>query len=220
MLTARKEPLPVGALPRPELVPYITQWSAEKPRVRPRVIVRRDGRGIGYADERTYDRDEHGVLWNRTPSLPGQGRPEFGKVHNWRQIQAMERLLCQVCGKPADRDEQGVLWLLGEDPNAPETWPARLTTTHPPLCVPCATWSIRLCPHLRKQYTALRVRAFERWGVHGALYRPGPRGPQAVDVGAVAFDEPLIHWVRAGQLVMRLRDFTIVDLAGEEAEHE
>jgi hypothetical protein len=220
MLTSRKEGLPVGAFPRPDLVPYITQWSAEKSRAAPRVVVRRDGLGIGYAGERPYDRDGRGVLWNRVPSVPGKGRPEFGKVHDWRQVQAMERLLCQVCGRDADRNADGVLWLLGEDPNTPGSWPVPLTTTHPPLCISCAMQSIRLCPHLRKRYAALRVRAFDLWGIHGALYRQGASGPVAVETGVVAFGEPLINWMRAGQLVMCLREFTIIDLAAEEAEQK
>lgn len=195
-------------------VPYIAERSAERA-PRPRVVAK--GRGIGYVDERPYDRDTNGVLWTRTPSLPGKGRPEFGKVHPLRQRRAMGELLCQVCARPADRDPSGVLWLLGENPDDPGSWPADLTTTHPPLCVACAHVSVRACPHLREQFVALRVRAFGLAGVRGALYRPGLPYPVAVDAVGITFDDPLIHWVRAGQLIMRLREFTIIDLETEYA---
>ncbi|MYZ40125.1 MULTISPECIES: hypothetical protein [unclassified Streptomyces] len=48
------------------------------------------------------------------PSQPGRGRPEYGSVHSLRQRLAMGGLLCQICGKPADRNRDRVLWLLAE----------------------------------------------------------------------------------------------------------
>ncbi|WP_030746653.1 hypothetical protein [Streptomyces sp. NRRL F-5135] len=195
-------------------VPYIAKWSAEQA---PRMRVVTKGRGIGYADERPYGRDTDGVLWTRAPSQPGKGRPEFGKVHALRQRRAMLELLCQVCGRPADRTADGVLWLVSEDLHAMAPPPLDLTTTHPPLCVPCALRSVRACPHLRSRYVALRARTFAPAGVQGALHRPGHPSPTAVKATGVAFGDPLIHWVRAGQLIMRLREFTVVDLAPEAA---
>ncbi|RDG38943.1 hypothetical protein [Streptomyces corynorhini] len=191
-------------------MPYITRWSAEKtPALH--VVATRAGR-IGYADERPYDRDSDGVLWTRVPSLPGKGRPEFGSVHALRQQRAMRELLCQVCGRAADRDADGALWLLGEDADDPAFRAADITTTHPPLCLPCALKSVRACPHLRGRYVAVRARRCELAGVRGALYRPGFPAPIAVGVTGVAFGDPRIPWVRAGQLVMRLREFTVTSL--------
>jgi hypothetical protein len=190
-------------------VPYITQWSAERTS---RMRVTQDGRGIGYVDELPGDRDSHGVLWTRVASLPGRGRPEFGRVHARRQRRAMTRLLCQVCGQPADRGADGVLWLIGEDPHRPGTWPVPLLTTHPPVCAECAVGSVQACPHLRRQHVALRVRAFDLAGVRGALYRPGFPAPVAVTVAGVAFDDPRVSWVKAGQLIVRLRDFSVTEL--------
>ncbi|MFE1959600.1 hypothetical protein [Streptomyces sp. NPDC059479] len=190
-------------------VPYITAWSAERA---PAVRVVAKGRGIGYADERPYDRDTDGVLWTRAPSLPGKGRPQFGRVHVLRQRRAMGELLCQICAGPADRNADGVLWLLGEDPDDRRSWPSDLTTTHPPLCLPCASTSVRVCPHLRKRCVALRVTDFGLAGVQGALYGPGYPAPVLVDAAGVAFGDPRIHWVRAGQLIMRLLEFTVIDL--------
>ncbi|WP_328916742.1 MULTISPECIES: hypothetical protein [unclassified Streptomyces] len=208
---AREQRAPVGVFPRTDLVPYIAQWSGEV-RPGPRVVARRRGAGIGYADEKPYDRDSDSVLWARVPSMPGRGRPEYGQVHALRQRRAMGELLCQVCGGPADRDGDGVLWLLGEDPADPASWPSDLLTTHPPLCVPCAAASVRACPHLRGQYAVLRVRRFALAGVRGVLYAPGRPEPLTVDTVGVAFDDPRIAWVRAGQLIMRLHDFTLTTL--------
>jgi hypothetical protein len=220
MLTTRSDQPPLGAFPRPGLVPYITRWSSERARVKPRVVVRPDRRGIGYSDERTYDRGPHGVLLDRSPSLPGKGRPMFGNVHPLRQQLAMQGLLCQVCGKPADRNENGVLWLIGEDLRTQQSWAADLTTSHPPLCLPCAVQSVQVCPHLRTHYTALRVSTFVLAGVFGALYRPERPYPVPVDTRVIAFDDPLIGWVRAGQLIMDLKTYSIVDLATGHAARE
>jgi hypothetical protein len=195
-------------------VPYISLWSEEHSR---RVRVVRKGAGIGYADELPWDRDEHGVLWTRVPWRPGQGRPEFGRVHATRQRRAVTRLLCQVCGQPADRNADGVLWLVGEDPGYWAAGPAVYQTAHPPVCMRCAVRSARVCPHLRARYSLLRVRAYDLAGVRGALYRPGCPGPVVADAAGVAFDDPLIRWVKAGQLIVRLREFSV---AGSRAVRE
>jgi hypothetical protein len=83
------------------VAPYITAWSEEP--APPVVLVERPGVGIAYRDEVMADRDSRGVLWCRTPFRPGQGRPEFGRVHPARQRRTMQRLLCQVCAGPADK---------------------------------------------------------------------------------------------------------------------
>src|SRR6266498_5703570 len=70
--------------------PYVTQWSEE--RDPPTRLIELPGRGIGYLDETLADRDEHGVLWYRTPSRPGHGEPLFAKVHPLRQRRTMRRL--------------------------------------------------------------------------------------------------------------------------------
>ena len=94
-------------------IPYIVSWSAEKPPAK-RLTLAPGGRGIAYEDELTHDRDAHGMLWRRSTLRPGQGRPLFGRVHTARQRRTMRQLLCQICGGPADRTDQGVLWLLGD----------------------------------------------------------------------------------------------------------
>ncbi|WP_230423806.1 hypothetical protein [Streptomyces radicis] len=203
---------PLGVLPRPDVVPYIAQWSEERD-PQTTVVARRGG--IGYADEIVHDRDEDGVLWARSTHRPGKGRPEFGKVHGLRQRRAMRRLLCQVCAGPADLNDNGVLWLLGEDPHNPASWPEDLLTSHPPLCLPCAATSVRLCPHLSRRYVALRVREFYLAGVWGTLYRPGFPQPVVADAAGIAYDDRRLRWLRGHQLIMRLETFTPVDLTSE-----
>ncbi|RKN08057.1 hypothetical protein [Streptomyces radicis] len=127
----------------------------------------------------------------------------------------MTRLLCQVCGGRADHNDDGVLWLLGEDPRDPASWPEDLLTSHPPLCLPCAAKSVRLCPHLSQRYVALRVREFYLAGVWGTLHRPGFPLPVVADAAGVAFDDGRPRWLRAHSLITRLETFTPVDLATE-----
>jgi hypothetical protein len=191
-------------------VPFVTLWSGERAAA-PRVVWRRRGRRIGYADERSSDRDEHGVLWSRVTSQPGRGRPLFGQIHSRRQRIAMAQLLCQVCGGPADRTDAGVLWLIDADPG--ELLPDAEETAHPPVCRPCALWSVRVCPHLRSAVTAVRVRSLAPSRVNAVVYGLTSSGPRAVDTALVAFGSPLMPYVRAHQLLMRLTDFTSVDLA-------
>jgi hypothetical protein len=218
---------PVGALLLAERVPFIASWSSETA-AQPEVTMRR-GR-LAYLNERPYDRDSNGILWRRVPSTPGKGKPQYGKVHFLRQRQAMDGLLCQVCGRSAASDDSGdgLLWLLGEDPDDRSTWPAEVVTGHPPVCLRCAWRSVRVCPHLRKRYAAVRVHRFALSGVHGVLYRPGFPRPVPHDVGGVDFGDDrmpwmqtaqLMTWMQAAQLMMRLDDFRLVDLEAEYRAH-
>jgi hypothetical protein len=192
-----------------DAVPYITLWSTE--RTAKARVVHRHG-GIAYVQERPGDRDRHGVLWTRVTSRPGEGRPEFGKVHARRQRRAMRLLLCQVCGGPADRNADGVLWLVGEDQGQRASWPDPLLTAHPPVCVRCAVRSVGVCPHLRRQQVALRVHDFDVVGVRGTLYRPALPDPVKVAAVGVALDDPRIRWMRAGQILVNLRVFSLTSL--------
>ncbi|SFS80136.1 hypothetical protein SAMN05444716_104137 [Streptomyces harbinensis] len=193
-------------------VPYITQWTGEQTAAMP--VVTRRGR-LAYADERSYDRDAGGVLWRRVPSTPGKGKPEFGAVHPLRQRIAMAGLVCQVCGGPADRNEDGVLWLMGDASDNPGDWPQGLETAHPPVCLPCATLAVRACPHLRQRFVALRVRTWTLAGVHGALYQPGLNGPILTDATGIPFDHPAIKWIIASQLIATLDRFTFTNIGAE-----
>jgi len=192
------------------IVPFITTWSGEHEA--PTQVIERRGFGIGFADETLGDRDERGVLWRRMPSRPGTGRPPFGKVHPLRQRRAMRRLLCQVCAGPADHSDLGTLWLIRDYDDDWPQWPEHMAATEPPVCLPCARDSIRICPALRKGYVAIRVGRSIVSGVYGVRYRSGPAFPVSVDDRILTFDDPAIRWTCAGQLVRELLDCTIVSL--------
>lgn len=199
-----------ATLPALGPVPFVARWSGERDSPMP-MVLRRGARGIGYADERSFDRDALGILWTRTPSQPGRGTPQLGKVHGLRQRLCMTGLRCQVCGGPANRAGDGVLWLI--DARSHELLPdGDERTAHPPVCRPCARQSVRACPHLRNQYVALRVRRFAPYGVSGALYHRGPKGPQPYGADTVPLTDPRLPWTRASQLLMSLDDFSVVDL--------
>lgn len=187
------------------VVPYITAWSGEHTAL-PEVVA--TSSGIAYADETLIDRDGEGVLWRRQPSRPRQGHPEFRKVHPVRQRRAMRRLLCQVCGGPADRNEHGVLWLLRDHHDNWPNWPEGMANTYPPVCLPCARASIRECPALRQGYVAVRARHCPIVGVYGVRYALA--GSLATPSGGTiaTYEEPAIDWTLATQLVRSLHDCT------------
>lgn len=193
------------------IAPYITSWSAEQDL--PYRLVARPGQGIGYADELLGDRDAKGVLWQRAAVRHEVGRPEFGKVHPLRQRRAMRQLLCQVCAGPADRNEDGVLWLLRDYRDDWPGWPEGMACTEPPICVPCVGLSLKLCPALRRGAVAVRVREFEVAGVRGALYRRGTSAPVAVEAANLAYDDPDVRWLVASALIRELRGCAFVPLA-------
>ena len=190
-------------------VPYIVRWSGERPVPIP--VVARGLTGIGYRHERPGDRDARGVLWRRYVRAPGDGVPEFGGVHPWRQRRAMRRLLCQVCGGPADRNEHGVLWLVG-DPG--RGWSDEEVTGHPPVCRRCAAVARRACPYLRdKGALVLRVRDAPLVAVSGTLYELRRRDLVRLGPATVAYDDPRVRYLHATQLMRALRGRTVVDPA-------
>lgn len=199
---------------RGSIVPYTTRWSGEG-KALATVTYGRFRPGIAYTDESLSDRDGRGVLWRREPSLPGTGRPEFGKVHSGRQVRAMRDLRCQVCAGPADQNELGTLWLLPDDTGYHDDWPGwpeRMATPEPPVCLRCAHIAVRACPALRKGHVAIRVGRSVISGVRGILYRPGPLVPTPLDVTMLAYEDAVIGWMCAAHLVRELFECTIVTL--------
>lgn len=190
--------------------PYITSWSEERSE---RATVVERGRGVSYADESFYDRDRQGVLWLRSPVRQGVGEPEFARVHPLRQRWAMSRLRCNVCAKPADRSDEGVLWLLPDYRDDWPGWPKGMAATEPPVCVPCARRASRMCPAMRRGAAAVRVRQYPIAGVYGGLYQTtGTPWPKVVDYRDVPYGEPAARWVLASRLIRELGDCTIVPL--------
>lgn len=200
--------LPIATLARPIVAPYITAWSSEQDP--PHQLIAVPGVGIAYADETATDRDRNGVLWYRTCSSPGQGRPDFARVHPHRQRRAMLRLLCQVCAGPADETDEGVLWLLRDYRDDWPDWPNRLAVTEPPVCLSCVGTSLQRCPALRKGAVTFRARRYPIAGVRGAFHIG--RNLAIEDAVTVALDDPEIRWVRAISLVRELNDCTIIPL--------
>lgn len=193
-------------------VPYISAWSGETdPDIPQQVIHRPDRVGIGYPHETVLDRDEHGVLWRSQPSRIGVGRPLFKDIHPLRQRHTMRWLLCQVCARPADRIGEGVLWLLNDFRDDWAGWPDRMANTQPPVCVPCARVSVRLCPSLRLGSVLVRTTRHPVAGVAGRVFRPGCVRPVLAGADVVAYQHPGVWWVQASQLVRELRDCTVVE---------
>ncbi len=209
---------PIASLRLHERVPFIAAWSSET-FASPRLVWH--SRSIAYKNERPRDRDAFGVLWRRVTSKPGIGKPEFGTVHHGRQRRAMGGLLCQVCAKPTQPEatNDGVLFLLSRQEYEYDPWPAPIFTTHPPVCVRCATVAIRLCPHLRGHYVAIRCRAPRLYGVNGIMYMAGigtaPIRSRANPIDTVAYGSPRKGLVHAAQSVIRLDSYRLVDLGSE-----
>lgn len=198
-------------------VPYISTWSGERTSANGDSIIQRpDGSGIGYTDETILDRDGFDVLWARTVSRIGDGRPLFKQIHAARQRRAMERLLCQVCAQRADRSDQGVLWLIpGDYHDDWHTWPEGLCNPHPPLCQRCADISVHQCPTLRRRHVAIRARHCPISGVVGARYQTGTFRPRMVGGDAVDYLDPAARWMQASQLMRTLSSCTILNIHSE-----
>ncbi|WNI14692.1 hypothetical protein [Actinacidiphila sp. ITFR-21] len=205
---------PLGTFPLRGVVPYITAWSSEET-LRTTLTAHRNR--LGYEGEHPLDRDKFGILWRRIGISPGVGTPEYGAVHSLRQRRTMLRTLCQVCGGPADQTRDGVLWLMGRAEYERAPWPAPIESPHPPVCLNCAVQAIRLCPHLRDHYIAVRVRRFHLSGVYGALYVPTLPEPRATTVETLALSDRRTAWLQASQFIMRLVDYRVVDLDAEAA---
>ncbi|HEY1280488.1 MAG TPA: hypothetical protein VGF22_12510, partial [Acidimicrobiales bacterium] len=160
-----------------------------------------------------YDRDKHGVLWLRSRVQRGVGEPEFARVHPLRQRRAMHQLLCNVCAQPADRTDEGVLWLLRDYRNDWPGWPENMAASEPPVCVPCAWRASRMCPAMRRGAVAIRVRRYPIAGVQGGIFRStGTPWPKRVDYGDVPYGDPACRWVQADKLIRELGDCTIVPM--------
>jgi hypothetical protein len=197
------------------VVPYVALWTEE--RTLSSELLGSNRWGIGYADETSIDRDRHGVLWTRTEYRPGQGRPVYRQMHPHRQRRAMRRLLCQVCGQPADQTEQGYLWLLVDGRREAEPdWPEGVVNPYPPVCIDCGRLSTRLCPPLRRAHVAVRAHS-TLYGVIGVQFSAGGGFSGLMlapddDGEPVAYEHPAARWTLATQLTRVLLDCTVVDL--------
>ncbi|WP_157984777.1 hypothetical protein [Lentzea terrae] len=195
-------------MPSVLIAPYITAWSAEQDL--PCVLVEWPDRGIGYANELLSDRDRHGVLWQQTALRHRVGWPEFTRVRPLRQRRAMELLLCQVCGGPADRNDDGVLWLQRDHRDDWPQWPEGMASMEPPVCLTCVPVAMQMCPVLRRGAVLVHVREYQIAGVRGALYRRSVLAPSAIVAGNFTYDDPAVRRVLASALIRELRGCTTV----------
>jgi hypothetical protein len=205
-------------LPRPTVVPYVAAWTGEQNGLFSQLIIRADGRGLGYEDERPEERDTHGVLWARMTG-ERQGLPLFGVADPRRQREVMEQMLCQVCGGPSSRTSKGRLFLMpAPDEPLPPVEHEGAITGEGPVCLTCAAVAVDQCWSL-KQHGAIAVRARKtaRFGAYGSLYHPDASGRLILvsDDVTVAHGREDIVWLVAAKLLVELRRCTVVDLAAE-----
>jgi hypothetical protein len=208
---AVRDPRTAAGLPA---VPYVAAWSAETGEDG---LVREFADRVVYLGEGVGDRDRHGILWGRTGTAPGRGRPQLARVHAFRQRRAMRFLLCQVCARPCDRSDEGTLWLFPSSVVENEGWPdGPVSVTEPPICRPCARHSVAACPALRRGHLLVRAGRTAEIGVHGLVYRsnhPSPV-PVAQHADLVVYGTPAARWVVASKLVREIADYSVVDVAG------
>jgi len=193
-------------------VPYITAWRDEVLQ-QPPVIASQSG--IVYAGgPADRGRGEDGLLWRLWDDIQGSGEPQWTDVHAPRQRKAMRDFLCQVCGGPADRNEQGVLWLLEDGSDQGHRWPNGFFTVHPPVCRPCAPIAAAHCPHLRRKgVVAVRVGTIILDAVYGQRYYRSRLGLVAGDKDVFFTRTWAAKWVVVGQVAATLDDCTILDPA-------
>lgn len=208
MATKRGRPIPhITPLKGEEILP----WSS--------LIIRPDGRGIGYRHELPDDRDKFGVLWQRlTPRPTSRPIPLFNQVHPARARDAMLQMRCQVCLKDPSRTRAGTLFIIQPEKGRDmRFWPDTEYTIHPPTCLPCTQQALIHCPFVRDA-KALRVKNPRPWGVFGTEYYRDEDGRLrwGRDVDRCSYDDlRLSPWVLAAQPVARLSRCTQVDLRVE-----
>jgi hypothetical protein len=193
-------PTPLRHKGRP--VPFIAAWSAEVVPL-PRVLVTPAGiRLEGHPPDPSWR-----VTWKPWLDVQGQGEPYFDKVHVSRQRYVMQRMLCQVCARPVERNEHGWPWLL-EDHRGEPGWPEREVTTHPPVCPECQPVSNVQCTPNRGNFVSVRARRILIDGVYGELYESGRQPLKTV----LFAGDGRLRWMLGGQVAATLTGVTVVDM--------
>jgi hypothetical protein len=191
---------------RPSVIPVITAWSNEQPVSS--ALMARPGLGLAYGDEVSADRDDDFALWPRMRIIPGSRRPEFTRVHPLRQRELMREMRCQVCREEAAHDARGWLFLLPDARADWPGWPETMANGHPPLCEECVDPVAAFCPHLIGGL-AVRVKRPVLHGVYGTKYRLSPNGLVAIGPRTVSYEDPVLPWVLAAQMVRILNGCSI-----------
>jgi hypothetical protein len=124
-------------------------------------------------------------------------------------------MFCQVCGGEPDEDDDGLLWLLPQAPEALRAQQGGPLAPYPPICAPCLDKSLRMCPPLRAAHSTLRVRQVSVYGVIGQLWaarthpEPALTPVSAIDVTFCYQDD--LSMVLAYQQVIQLTEFDLIE---------
>ncbi|WP_405676087.1 hypothetical protein OG292_14270 [Streptomyces sp. NBC_01511] len=201
----------------PPAIPYVAARSTDVGPRKAELSVEFTARGprLAYRHTRPGDRDSHGNLWIRMEEPPGPpGRVLYDSMHPARQRACMERMLCQICAQPAQRDRDGWLFIDWRREDSPPTWPEKSITSMPPLCAAHVQLSLRQCPFLRRtEHAVLRVRKPHLHGVSGTLYRLTDHGWQASDNDTLhPYSQPQHPNLLATRLHRELRHVTVANL--------
>ncbi|MFC8075164.1 hypothetical protein ACFUN8_06460 [Streptomyces sp. NPDC057307] len=201
----------------PPATPYVAARSTDKGPRKAELSVEFTAKGprLAYKHPRPGDRDSHGNLWIRMEEPTEPGRILYDSMHPARQRTCMERMLCQICAGPADRDRHGWLFIDWRREDSPPTWPERSITSMPPLCTAHVQLSLRQCPFLRRtEHAVLRVRKPHLYGASGTLYRLTDHGWLASENDALfPYSKPRHPGLLASRLHRELRGVTVTDLA-------
>ncbi len=136
-----------------------------------------------------------GILRARIRDLrdnPAKRGPErMKKLHVRRQWRCMDKLLCQVCARPAT---DLIPWLLTRT-TFEATGPQSGRTNAPPTCWGCIPKALEECPMLLSSVSLCTVKEVRPAGVLADMYRPGllrDVEPTGLNV-FVAWDDYLHH---------------------------
>ncbi|MEV4841422.1 hypothetical protein AB0K05_43455 [Nonomuraea sp. NPDC049486] len=163
------------------VVPFVIAYAREE--VRDRLVFEpHDGsdRGLRLAYEIPRKGDRvGGVLRARVRDLRrrvGKRGPErMRKLNTRRQWLCMDRLLCQVCSRPATEPGTGRSWWILVPPVFEVDDSGRGGRTNaPPTCRACVDIALSECPMLRADATVCTVGRVEPAGVLADMYEPGP----------------------------------------------
>lgn len=210
--------MPEVAATLPNLrVPYVIAFSEEL--VSDPIHFVRDYRPRGhmklsYRDPQPGDY-ANGVLRARARTNR-KGKPEWRKINPRRQWQCMDKLWCQVCGKPAT-DQYGRLpWIMTESVfHWDEDNPSTAITNAPPTCWACIPESQTFCPQLRESSAVYTARSALPVGVLADLYYQPlfngnvlPTDERNVEVRFK--NQRLLPYVLAHQLIVQVFDLQAV----------
>lgn len=111
-------------------VPYVAEWTDE---------------AVTYIE---YE-PELGLPVVKTRGRQGVGQPVFGKMNPTRQRECVMRRHCQVCHHHLESHGWFVVHWVSKDPLGPLV-PDEPIIDEPPLCAPCARFSLEVCPGLTR----------------------------------------------------------------------